>query len=113
MQEKKIRHLPVVQDGNLLGILGIREVLRTLVERLWSNHDADARETARDRCAAAPSTATDKKKPGRAFRLRNGLPREYLRRRLGSGGTASPGRESLALLPSGPDAVRMLPVRGT
>jgi CBS domain-containing protein len=48
MQEKKIRHLPVVQDGNLLGILGIREVLRTLVERLWSNHDADARETARD-----------------------------------------------------------------
>jgi len=48
MQEKKIRHLPVVQDGNVLGILGIREVLRTLVERLWSNHDADARETARD-----------------------------------------------------------------
>jgi CBS domain-containing protein len=48
MQEKQIRHLPVVQDGNLLGILGIREVMRTLVERLWSNHDADARETARE-----------------------------------------------------------------
>ena len=48
MQEKKIRHLPVVQDGNLLGILGIREVMRTLVERLWSNHDVDARETARE-----------------------------------------------------------------
>ena len=35
------------------------------------------------------------------------------RRRLRSGETAAPERESLALLPSGPDAVRMLPVRGT
>ena len=48
MQEKRIRHLPVVQDGNVLGLLGIREVLRTLVERLWSSHDANARDTARD-----------------------------------------------------------------
>ena len=32
---------------------------------------------------------------------------------LGSGGAAAPERESLALLPSGPDAVRTLPVRGT
>ena len=48
MQEKRIRHLPVVQDGNVLGILGIREVLRTLVERLWSTRDEEARETARD-----------------------------------------------------------------
>src|SRR6185436_13849539 len=32
---------------------------------------------------------------------------------LGSGGTAAPERESLALLPSGPDAVRTLSVRGT
>ena len=48
MQEKQIRHVPVVQDGNLLGILGIREVLRTLVERLWSERDEDARATARD-----------------------------------------------------------------
>ena len=48
MQEKRIRHLPVIQDGNVLGMLGIREVLRTLVERLWSAHDASARETARD-----------------------------------------------------------------
>ena len=51
--------------------------------------------------------------PGRALRRRNGLPRRNLRRRLGPGGTAAPGRESLALLPSGPDAVRTLPVRGT
>ena len=48
MGEKRIRHLPVVQDGNLLGVLGIREVMRTLVERLWREHDPDARETARE-----------------------------------------------------------------
>lgn len=48
MQERRIRHLPVIQDGNVLGILGIREVLRALVERLWSLHDEQARETARD-----------------------------------------------------------------
>ena len=51
--------------------------------------------------------------PGHALRRRNGLPRRNLRRRLGPGGTAAPERESLALLPSGPDAVRTLPVRGT
>jgi CBS domain-containing protein len=47
MQEKRIRHVPVVQGGNLLGILGIREVLRTLLERVWSSQDTDAHETAR------------------------------------------------------------------
>ena len=51
--------------------------------------------------------------PGRAFRRRNKLPRRNLRRRLGPGGTAAPEREFLALLPSGPDAVRTLSVRGT
>ena len=48
MQERRIRHLPVIQDGNVLGIVGIREVLRALVERLWSLHDEQARETVRD-----------------------------------------------------------------
>ena len=48
MQEKRIRHLPVIQGGNVLGILGIREVLRTLVERCWSERDEDARATARE-----------------------------------------------------------------
>ena len=33
MQEKRVRHLPVLQGENVLGIIGIREVLRTLVER--------------------------------------------------------------------------------
>src|SRR3990170_4240422 len=51
--------------------------------------------------------------PGRALRLRDRRHRRYLRRLLGSGGAAAPERESLALLPSGPDAVRTLPVRGT
>jgi CBS domain-containing protein len=48
MGERKIRHLPVVQDGMVLGVLGIRDVLRSLVERLWREHDPDARETARE-----------------------------------------------------------------
>jgi hypothetical protein len=41
------------------------------------------------------------------------LPGRNLRRSLEPGRTAAPERESLALLPPGPDAVRMLPVRGT
>jgi CBS domain-containing protein len=48
MQEKRIRHVPVVQGELVLGILGVREVMRTLVERLWSRRDPAARETARD-----------------------------------------------------------------
>jgi CBS domain-containing protein len=48
MQEKRIRHVPVMQGENVLGILGVREVMRTLVERLWSRRDPDARATARE-----------------------------------------------------------------
>lgn len=47
MGEHKVRHLPVVEEDDLLGMIGIRDVLRTLVERGWNEHDADARETAR------------------------------------------------------------------
>ena len=77
------------------------EALRTVlpVERA---HFVDS-----SRCGAT------REKPGRALRRRDEHPRRYPRRRLGSGGTAAPERESLALLPSGPDAVRTLPVRGT
>ena len=46
MGERKIRHLPVVEGDNLLGMVGIRDVLRTLVERVWAEHDSAARETA-------------------------------------------------------------------
>src|SRR5919197_2395934 len=48
MSERRIRHLPVVQGENLLGIVGIREVMGTLVERLWRTQDPEARERARE-----------------------------------------------------------------
>jgi len=47
MGEKKIRHLPVVEGDHLLGMVGIRDVLGSLVERLWTAHDTAAHETAR------------------------------------------------------------------
>jgi CBS domain-containing protein len=48
MSEKRIRHVPVVQDGNILGVVGIRDVMRSLVELIWRTHDDDARATARE-----------------------------------------------------------------
>jgi CBS domain-containing protein len=48
MGERKIRHVPVVQDGNVLGMVGIRDVLGTLVEQLWRTHDEGAHEKARE-----------------------------------------------------------------
>jgi CBS domain-containing protein len=48
MGERRIRHLPVVEGGNVLGIVGIRDVMRTLLEVVWREHDATARETARE-----------------------------------------------------------------
>ena len=47
MGARKIRHLPVVEDDHLLGLVGIRDVLGALVERLWQAHDERAHETAR------------------------------------------------------------------
>ena len=47
MGDRKIRHLPVVEGDHLLGMIGIRDVLGSLVERLWQTHDADAHATAR------------------------------------------------------------------
>jgi CBS domain-containing protein len=46
MGEHRIRHLPIVEGDNLAGMVGIRDVMRTLVERVWSEHDPDAHETA-------------------------------------------------------------------
>jgi CBS domain-containing protein len=45
MGERRIRHLPVVQGENVIGIVGIRDVLGALAERLWSARDVEARET--------------------------------------------------------------------
>jgi CBS domain-containing protein len=47
MGEKKIRHLPVVEGEHVLGMVGIRDVLGSLVERVWQSHDEAARDTAR------------------------------------------------------------------
>jgi signal-transduction protein with cAMP-binding, CBS, and nucleotidyltransferase domain len=48
MGERKIRHLPVLEGENLLGIVGVREVMRSLVERLWRTQDPEAHERARE-----------------------------------------------------------------
>jgi len=48
MRARRIRHLPVVEGENVLGMIGIREVLHALVERLWQEHDPEARETAHE-----------------------------------------------------------------
>ena len=47
MGERHIRHLPVVEGENLLGIVGIRDVLGALSEALWRTHDDAVHETAR------------------------------------------------------------------
>ena len=47
MGERRIRHLPVVEGENLLGMVGIRDVLGSLVERLWRTHDEDAHDAVR------------------------------------------------------------------
>jgi CBS domain-containing protein len=47
MADRRIRHLPVVQDGQVMGIVGLRDVTRSLLELVWREHDGAARETAR------------------------------------------------------------------
>ena len=47
MGERKIRHLPVVEGEHLLGMVGIRDILGSLVERLWQSKDPAAHDTAR------------------------------------------------------------------
>jgi CBS domain-containing protein len=48
MGERRVRHLPVVQGDNVLGIVGIRDVLGALTERLWRTHDEEAHQTVRE-----------------------------------------------------------------
>ena len=56
MSERRIRHLPVMQGENILGVVGIRDVMGALVERLWREGDPDARETRASSAAPrAPS----------------------------------------------------------
>ena len=48
MNERGIRHLPVVEGDSVHGMVGIRDVMRSLVELVWRDHDADARDTAKE-----------------------------------------------------------------
>ena len=45
--ERRIRHLPVVEGDHLLGMVGIRDLLGSIVERLWQTHDPAAHDTAK------------------------------------------------------------------
>ncbi|MDX6489885.1 MAG: hypothetical protein QOD43_130 [Gaiellaceae bacterium] len=56
MGERKVRHLPVLEGENLMGMVGVREVMRTLVERLWRTQDPEARERARELLGRGSST---------------------------------------------------------
>ena len=56
MSERGIRHLPVVEDGLVHGLVGIRDVMRSLVELVWRDHDADARETAQELFRRRPAS---------------------------------------------------------
>ncbi|HVN61419.1 MAG TPA: CBS domain-containing protein [Gaiellaceae bacterium] len=47
MKERRLRHLPVTEDGNLVGIVSIRDVLAFLAERLWQERDESVHDTAR------------------------------------------------------------------
>jgi CBS domain-containing protein len=46
MGARRLRHLPVVEGGNLVGMVSIRDVLGYLAEKLWSDRDDAAHETA-------------------------------------------------------------------
>jgi CBS domain-containing protein len=59
MGERKIRHLPVLEGENLLGMVGVREVMRTLVERLWRTQDPEARERARELLGRSSTLSSD------------------------------------------------------
>ena len=48
MGERRIRHLPIVEGEHLLGMVGIRDVLGSLVERVWQSHDEAAHDTVRE-----------------------------------------------------------------
>ncbi len=47
MGARRVRHLPVLEDGNLAGIVSMRDVLGYLAERLYAEQDEAAAETAR------------------------------------------------------------------
>jgi CBS domain-containing protein len=58
MAARQIRHAPVVLDGHVLGVVGIRDLLGLLLERAYGSHDADARDTARDLLGRTPLSSS-------------------------------------------------------
>jgi CBS domain-containing protein len=48
MGSRRIRHVPVLQGEHVLGMVGIRDVTRVLLERAYDRHDHNARDTARE-----------------------------------------------------------------
>jgi CBS domain-containing protein len=48
MSRHGVRHVPVAVGDHVLGIVGIRDVVRVLLERAYRSHDDDAHATARD-----------------------------------------------------------------
>ncbi len=48
MGQRRVRHLPVVEGEYVHGMVGIRDVMRTLIERVWRDHDAAAREAVQE-----------------------------------------------------------------
>lgn len=48
MGSRRIRHVPVLQGEHVLGMVGIRDVTRVLLERAYDRHDPNARDTARE-----------------------------------------------------------------
>jgi CBS domain-containing protein len=48
MGERRIRHVPVLQGEHVVGVVGIRDVVDVLAERLWRDHDDAARETVHE-----------------------------------------------------------------
>jgi CBS domain-containing protein len=58
LNERNIRHLPVVEGENLLGIVGMREVLHALVERLWQTQDPKFHDSARELLEGRPSVSS-------------------------------------------------------
>ena len=55
MLEESVGSVAVCEGAELRGIFTERDVLRSLVERLWRDHDADARETARELLRRSPT----------------------------------------------------------
>lgn len=48
MGERQIRHVPILEGDNLVGVVGIRDVLGVLAELLWRSQDEEARDTVQE-----------------------------------------------------------------